>query len=144
MADPTNLKKLQTLVEKIEHDAYQRGWRDATNRIVKSATDAVKAVAPQKQTASTPQVASRATRGSVPPVVKTILTDAGQTGVTAAEAYKRAREIDHDMVSASIRATLCRFVAQGIARKVGKRWFLTETDNAPPMVIGGASNSAGA
>ena len=132
MADPTNFEKLQAFIEQIERDAYQRGWNDAAKSIVESATDAVKAAASRALSSTNLQETRRAMRGSVPPVVKTVLAEAGQAGVTAAEAYERAREHGLNTALASVRATLHRFVVKGDARKVGLRWFLAKTDDASP------------
>ena len=142
MADETKFEDIRALIERIERDAYQRGRRDAAKHIVATATDAVKAAEPK--TESTPELASeppsddggaapRATRGAVPRVVRAVLNQVGENGVTAIEAYERARAMEPNIAASSIRARLRRLVEQGVAQKTGKRWFLTTFQ--PDVVI---------
>ena len=132
MTDSKKFPELHALIELIERDAYQRGWRDAANHIVATATDAVKAAEPKAESTPEPEpddgsiaLTPRATRGTVPRVVRIVLNQVGEDGVTAHEAYERARSMEPNIAASSIRAMLRRFVEQGVAQKTGRRWFLT-------------------
>ena len=133
MTDST-LKEFEAIIDRIKRDAYQKGWQDAVNHIVATATDAVKAAPPPagstlvlelEPKSDDRQIVPRATRGSVPRILRIVLDQAGQNGVTANEAYEQARAMEHNVASSSIRATLRRLVEQGVAQKTGQRWFLT-------------------
>ena len=129
MPKSAQLKQLESLIEGFKKEAYRRGWDDALHYIIRNAKAVADAPAPATATATamkSERAKPRAKRGSVPRIIKRILRNTDQDGLTTNEIFEHARAAGKNLAPSSVRTTLPRLQRQGHVRKDGKHWFLTQ------------------
>jgi hypothetical protein len=126
--------ELNALIERIEHDAFQSGWDAAIKHVLSVAANAPKGDtlpdhASKVAASSTPP--RKAGYGVVPVLVRELLSEAGDHGITPAEVVARGRERGDEIAESSVRQRLRKMKIAKEARNERGRWFRVRPATGP-------------
>jgi hypothetical protein len=122
--------EFSALIDRVERDAFQRGWDAALKHVMAAAANApqAQAVTLPAGTSGTPQ---RAGYGIVPALVREMLDEATDRGIVPADVVARGRERGDDIAESSVRQRLRKMKIAGEARNERGRWFRVRPTTGP-------------
>ena len=118
------------LLDRVERDAFQRGWDAALKRVMAAAANAphVEAATLPTKTTGTQR---RAGYGIVPALVNEMLDEATDRGIVPADVVARSRERGDEITESSVRQRLRKMKKAGEARNQRGRWFRVRSATGP-------------
>lgn len=125
-------KQIEALLKGVRREAYQQGWNDAVKRILAVANNMgtgrparKKAGIQASSGAGAPK--KRAKRGSVERMIKRVLKQAGNDGLTAGEIHEHAGAAGKSIAASSIRQKLPKMERESkVVKSEEGRWLLAQ------------------
>jgi hypothetical protein len=142
--DKAAIDEFKAMIEKIEREAYARGWSDAIRRIQEIAAKegSVSIDSTEKDQDEGRATATRSAYGIVPKLVTEALEFAGRQGTTIERIQDHVANAAPDVRQSSIRGTIRRMEKRGKMYNLGDHWFLARFSKSPSMETAGTVSKA--